>query len=326
MSLPILRLDCIDDPDAALRLRHACTTVGFFYLSHHGVPPALERRIEQLSDAFFALPTAEKEAISMARGGRAWRGWFPLGGELTSGRPDQKEGLYLGDDLALDDLRVLAGWPMHGANVFPAQPRGFREAVADYMREQERVGQQVLRGIAVSLGLEPDHFARHLTGRPTSLFRIFRYPPHDATGGEADGWGVGEHTDYGLLTLLKQDDVGGLEVKTPEGWTAAPPLEGTYVCNLGDMLDRLTGGLYRSTPHRVRNVSGRQRTSWPFFLDPAFDAEIAPLPGAAVRPAERDAAERWDRASVHTLRGTYGDYLLSKVSRVFPDLAAELPG
>src|SRR6202011_3985293 len=91
----------------------------------------------------------------------------------------------------------------------------------------------------------------------------------------------GEHTDYGLLTLLAQDAIGGLQVRTPSGWIDAPPIEGTFVANIGDMLDRLTGGWYRSTPHRVRNVSGRDRFSFPFFFDPGFSAEIPPLPGRA---------------------------------------------
>jgi isopenicillin N synthase-like dioxygenase len=188
--------------------------------------------------------------------------------------------------------------------------------VLGFMRATEAVGQRVLRAMALALGLDADHFARHLTHRPTNLFRIFHYP----AGGDDDAWGVGEHTDYGLLTLLKQDERGGLEVKTPAGWIDAPPRPGTFVCNLGDMLDRLTGGRFRSTPHRVRNRSGASRYAWPFFLDPAFDATIVPLPGALARPADVDAAERWDRASVHTLGGTYGDYLLAKVARVFPAL------
>jgi isopenicillin N synthase-like dioxygenase len=146
------------------------------------------------------------------------------------------------------------------------------------------------------------------------LFRIFHYPP----SGSAENWGVGEHTDYGLLTLLAQDDNGGLEVKTPEGWIDAPPIPGALVCNIGDMLDRLTGGAYKSTPHRVKNTSGRSRLSFPFFFDPGFEARIVPQPGQAARD---DSGERWDKANVHDFAGTYGDYLLSKVSKVFPDLA-----
>jgi len=131
----------------------------------------------------------------------------------------------------------------------------------------------VLRGVALSLGLDADYFAAGYTASPTVLFRVFRYPappPGDT------GWGAGEHTDYGLLTLLAQDANGGLQVRTPGGWIDAPPIEGTFVANIGDMLDRLTGGWYRSTPHRVRNASGRDRFSFPFFFDPEFTAEIPP--------------------------------------------------
>jgi isopenicillin N synthase-like dioxygenase len=110
-----------------------------------------------------------------------------------------------------------------------------------------------------------------------------------------------------------------LQVKTPNGWIDAPPIEGALVVNIGDMLDRLTGGLYRSTPHRVRNVSGKSRLSFPFFFDPGWDAEIVPLPAHA--NATDDSRERWDRANVHAWSGTYGEYLLGKVSKVFPDLA-----
>jgi isopenicillin N synthase-like dioxygenase len=123
-----------------------------------------------------------------------------------------------------------------------------------------------------------------------------------------------------LLTLLAQDDSGGLQVKAREGWIDAPPIAGTLVCNIGDMLDRLTGGAYKSTPHRARNVSGRGRISFPFFFDPGFDAQIVPLPQHATAIAD-DRDTRWDRASVHDFHGTYGDYLLGKVSKVFPQLS-----
>jgi isopenicillin N synthase-like dioxygenase len=118
--------------------------------------------------------------------------------------------------------------------------------------------------------------------------------------------------------LLAQDEIGGLQVKTPGEWIEAPPISGALVCNIGDMLDRLTSGVYRSTPHRVHNSSGRSRLSFPFFFDPGFDARIIPLPGHFARD---DSSERWDRANVHDFSGTYGDYLMSKVAKVFPDLA-----
>jgi isopenicillin N synthase-like dioxygenase len=134
---------------------------------------------------------------------------------------------------------------------------------------------------------------------------------------------VAEHTDYGLLTILRQDDTGGLEVRTPTGWTDAPPVPGSFVCNLGDMLERMTGGLYRSTPHRVHNAGRVGRVSFAFFFDPSWDAEVSPLPLDRPQPPA-PAASRWDGANVHELGGTYGDYLLAKVAKVFPDLGARV--
>ncbi|MGH8672826.1 MAG: isopenicillin N synthase family dioxygenase, partial [Burkholderiales bacterium] len=286
----------------------------------HGVSPDTIARLDAAARAFFALPEREKMKIAMARGGRAWRGFFPVGGELTSGRPDLKEGVYFGTELGADDSRVKAGLPMHGANLWPEAAPELRPAVLDFMSETTRAAHAVMRGVALSLSLDEDYFARTYTAEPTVLFRMFHYPPARAVDGE---WGVGEHTDYGLLTLLAQDDCGGLQVKARDGWIEAPPIAGTLVCNIGDMLDRLTGGFYRSTPHRVRNVSGRERLSFPLFFDPAFDAVIEPLPARATH-ARDDSGERWDRANVHVFQGTYGDYLLGKVGKVFPDLGREV--
>jgi isopenicillin N synthase-like dioxygenase len=111
-------------------------------------------------------------------------------------------------------------------------------------------------------------------------------------------------------------------VKSKTGWVDAKPIPGSFVCNIGDMLDRMTGGLYRSTPHRVRSHSHHARLSFPFFFDPNFNAEVKPI--AVSAPIEDDRDERWDLSSVHDFSGTYGDYLLSKVSRVFPQLRLEI--
>ncbi|HYE47553.1 MAG TPA: 2-oxoglutarate and iron-dependent oxygenase domain-containing protein [Caulobacter sp.] len=301
----------------AAAIGEACRSAGFFYAVGHGVPAAVLARLEAESRAFFALSEAEKLAIPMSLGGRAWRGYFPVGGELTSGRPDRKEGLYLGEELGRDDPRVQAGLPLHGANLWPAGVPGLRPAVEAFMAAATRAAHAVMEGIALSLGLPADYFSRTYTAGPTVLFRIFHYP---AAPADDEAWGVGEHTDYGLLTLLAQDEFGGLQVKTPAGWIEAPPVPGAFVCNIGDMLDRLTGGEYRSTPHRVRNLSGHDRLSFPLFFDPAFDAVIRPLPGREDAPP----GERWDGADPAAFQGTYGDYLLAKVGKVFPDLKAAI--
>ena len=132
-------------------------------------------------------------------------------------------------------------------------------------------------------------------------------------------WGVGEHTDYGLLTLLAQDSSGGLEIRLPDGsWRSATPEPGVLVCNLGDMLERLTGGRYRSTPHRVRNTTGRSRLSFPYFFDPSWDATVP----AILTSGSATGHDRWDGADVTEWDGSYGDYLTAKVAKVFPQLFA----
>lgn len=306
----------------AVNISWACCDTGFFYVRGHRIPPELITGLDDASRRFFALEEPEKLEIAMEKGGRAWRGYFPVGGELTSGRPDLKEGIYFGKELPDSDARVRAGVPMHGANLFPARVPELRELVLRYLEAATQTAHALMEGIAMSLGLDADYFRERYTSDPTILFRIFHYPNAPV---DFDGWSVGEHTDYGLLTLLAQDDAGGLEVKGQNGWIPAPPISGTLVCNIGDMLDRLTGGLYRSTPHRARNVSGRNRLSFPFFFDPGFDAEIVPLPERAAAIAD-DRETRWDKQSVHAFRGTYGDYLLEKVSRVFPELRREVIG
>jgi isopenicillin N synthase-like dioxygenase len=285
------------------------------------VLPDLIAELTDASAEFFALPLADKAEIAMEHGGRAWRGYFPVGAELTSGRPDLKEGLYFGAELPGDDPRVQAGLPLHGGNLFPRQVPRLRPLVLAYLDALTTAGQAVLAGVALSLGLDARYFADGYTADPTILFRIFHYPP---SAPQDQGWGVGEHTDYGLVTLLAQDDSGGLQVATPEGWIDAPPIPGTLVCNIGDMLDRLTGGWYKSTPHRVRNLSGHGRLSFPFFLDPGFAAEVPPLPDHAA--ADDDGGRRWDGKDLRAFTGSYGDYLLAKVSKVFPQLSRNALG
>ncbi len=320
--VPVIDISALHQTDAdhhtvAQALHDACTQYGFFYISGHGISETLQADLEQQGQAFFALAEEQKMQIRMALGGRAWRGFFPVGDELTSGKPDQKEGLYFGTELGPEEASVQQGLLLHGANLFPSQIPALKNTVLTYIEAMQQLGQLLMRGISLSLGLEADFFRQHYTYDPLCLFRIFHYPSVGERSVEDPAWGVGEHTDYGLLTILKQDEVGGLQIKTQDRWIDAPVVPGTFVCNIGDMLDRMTGGYYCSTPHRVLNQSGQDRYSFPFFFDPSFDAEIKAVPiGQAVghRP------ERWDGANLHAFEGTYGEYITAKVGKVFPDL------
>ena len=317
-AIPVV--DCSAD-DAPGRIDAACREHGFFVVTGHGIDDSLFDRLEAASRRFFALPDETKAAIAMPTAGLAWRGWFPPGGELTSGVPDGKEGIYFGAELGPEHPRVAAGLPLHGANRFPDEPAELGPLVLTVLDELTALGHRLLELVASGLGLDPEWFRRTVTADPTVLFRIFHYPASGTVEGAS--WGVQEHTDYGLLTILRQDDVGGLEVRTPGGWTEVPPVAGSFVCNIGDMLERMTGGRYRSTPHRVRTPP-RSRLSFPFFFDPSWDAEITPVPGLGDTGAPHPA--RWDGRSVFDHEGTYGEYLTVKVARVFPDLAQALNG
>jgi isopenicillin N synthase-like dioxygenase len=150
----------------------ACRDVGFFYVVGHGVAPALLKGVDHAARRFFALSEGEKAEIAMARAGRAWRGWFPLGGELTSGVPDAKEGLYFGAELTAEHPRVRNETPLHGANLFPDQIPELRGAVLAYLDAMTALGQRLLEGMALGLGLERSWFAQHLTAEPSATPRL----------------------------------------------------------------------------------------------------------------------------------------------------------
>jgi len=301
------------DRDAAQRIDAACREVGFFAVPLDASLHPLRDEVITIATEFFALPEAEKANVSMAVGGTAWRGWFPLGGELTSGVPDRKEGYYYGAQLPPDPR------PMHGPNIWPTRPAAMERAVTAWMAAMEALGQRLLRLMAHGLQQPSDLFQHGLTAQPTELFRIFRYPPHPT--GDTNTWGVAEHTDYGLLTLLATDGTPGLEVNSHGEWIPAPTDADLVICNLGDMLDRLTGGRYRSTPHRVRNHASRDRYSLPYFLDPGWDAVVEPLTFDDEFQVSAAHQARWDKANLSEISGTYGTWLTAKVGKVFPALA-----
>jgi isopenicillin N synthase-like dioxygenase len=195
--------------------------------------------------------------------------------------PDMKEAFNVGFDLKPDDPDLLAGKPFRALNAWPDLPK-FRETLLAYYDACAALGARIHRAFSYDLGVETDYFAQKFD-RPMATLRLLRYP---ASGG-GERIGAGAHTDYGNLTLLATDDVGGLEVRTRSGdWIEAPATPRAFVVNIGDCLMRWTNDVYVSTPHRVVNRSGRERYSIAFFFDPNPEAEVAAIP-SCVSEGER---------------------------------------
>lgn len=263
----------------AERIGAACREVGFFCIANHGVDPALQREVFTQAQAFFAQPETAKRAVDKALS-KANRGYEPLRGQvLEAGAPaDLKEGLYIGEELAENDPRVQAGRFNHGANQWPAEPTAFRPTMERYRDAMNALATRLMGALALSLQLPEDYFAGFCRDSMSTL-RLLHYPPQPANAAPGEK-GCGAHTDFGGLTLLLQDENPGLQVwdRHSESWIHAEPVPGTYVINLGDMIARWTNDRYRSTLHRVVNISGRERYSVPFFFSGNPDHLVECLP------------------------------------------------
>jgi len=281
MTLPILSGDRLFAGDGAqvAALRAAARRHGFFYLADHGVDPALIAAVFANAARFFALPDAEKQAVHLGRVAHAL-GWEPLRAQTfeKDSPPDLKEGFYVGADVAPADPAVMARRFGVGPNQWPADLPEFREIMTAYFATARALAVQVMDALALALDLPADTFAS-FNHDPACRLRLLHYPPQAAQP-EPGEKGCGAHTDFGSVTLLLQDDAGGLQVQDVEtgAWIDAPPIAGTYVVNLGDLISRWTNHRFASNPHRVINRSGRERYSVPFFFTGNRDFVVECLP------------------------------------------------
>ncbi len=265
----------------------ACESAGFFYVLGHGHPPALRERMYAFSEQLFALPPEAKDALHL-RHSPCRRGYEAIGDQTLdvgddAALPDQKESFYCGPDHPADHPYVLKGYDSYGSSQWPEHAGfeidGFREAMLDYIAAHDALCRRIMGLMAEHLGLAADFFEPMLTD-PMITLRLLRYPPHPANAPDKL-FGAGAHTDWGGITTLAQDEIGGLQVQLPSGaWVDAPPVPDAYVVNLGDLIPRWSNGRFKSNPHRVINkASDRPRYSIPFFCSPNYEAQIEALPG-----------------------------------------------
>jgi isopenicillin N synthase-like dioxygenase len=278
---PFLQGNAQARAEVAEKIGAACRNIGFFYITNHGVPAELIGRVYAEAARFFSQADAAKAEIAIENS-TVHRGYFKIGAEnLDPAKQkrdgDLKEGIKIGRDLGFDHPLVQAATPLHGPNQWPENLPGWQAVMQDYYDVMEALGRQLMRAFALALGLEEGYFEQWLN-TPMTTLGLLHYPPQTGRITEAQ-LGAGAHSDYGCLTMLAQDDAGGLQVLERGGnWLDAPPIPGSFVVTIGDMMERWTNGVFTSTLHRVINISGRERYSLPYFFDPDFNAEITCLP------------------------------------------------
>jgi isopenicillin N synthase-like dioxygenase len=259
------------------QLRHAAHEVGFFYVVGHGVPAEVTDGIVAVARRFFALPLARRLAIENLNSAQ-FRGYTRVGTEHTGGTPDWREQLDIGPERAALDLgpHDPAWLRLVGPNQWPAELPELRTVTLAWQAEALRVSREVLRALAVALGQDERYFDAWFDDEATAHLKIIHYPGRAVP---TDDQGVGAHKDYGYLALLQQDEIGGLQVQAGDGgWLDATPVPGSFVVNIGEMLEIATQGYLTATRHRVVSpASGVDRYSVPFFLGPRLDAVVEPL-------------------------------------------------
>ena len=289
---PYLSGDTEAKKTVAWEVHKASRETGFFYIRNHGVPfERMEQHLE-LARMFFDLPAKEKNRVHINKS-TCNRGYEPIAAQtLDEGSPpDLKEGFLIGNDLDENHPYVKQEVPNTGSNQWPEQPEGFKDSFNEYVDMMRDLGRTLAKVLALSLDLTEAYFDEGLT-EPVMVGRLLHYPSQDSEI-VANQLGAGAHTDWGMLTMLLQDDIGGLEVQNSEGdWISAPPKESTFVVNLGEMMRVFTNGIYRSNMHRVvNNQSGKSRYSCPTFFDPDYFYKVKCVPTCIPESGKLDFPE-----------------------------------
>ena len=281
MQIPKIDISEIEEKEFSRTLLQdffrAYNKYGFGYIINHGIEKTLIEQLFQVSKQFHSQPLSEKMRVALDhnhRGYIAINTSTDVNSKLADvKKPNQSESFMM----MREDKSELPDVYLSGPNQWP-KLENFKEVLEKYTFNMTKLGRNLMRLALLSSGVK-DLSVMHSLDTPTIWLRLLHYPPISKNS-PSDLYGSAPHTDFGCLTILAQDEIGGLQVQTREGeWIDVPKLEGSFVVNVGDMLSRYTNGLLRSTPHRVINKSGKERFSCPFFFDPHTNAVVQPLKG-----------------------------------------------
>jgi isopenicillin N synthase-like dioxygenase len=275
-EVPVLDL-AGERAEVAAELAEACARVGFVYLKNHGVDESEIDAIFQTARDFHDLPLEAKMEVSITKNGHA-QGYLHgrSKGVHDTIAPNQQEAFQIRRPLAPDDPDLTSGKPLHGPIPWPSAMPDLEPRMMRYYAQLDRLGYALLELFELGLELEPGTLKAYFAKDMNSL-RLLHYPPQ-APDDATEQLGARAHTDTNAFTILAQDPNGGLEIRNRErNWVAVPPMPGTFVLNVGEVLKVWTDGIFSSTVHRVVNRSGKRRYSIPFFMYPSYDAVIHTL-------------------------------------------------
>ena len=301
-EIPVIDLSSLvagkEDPATVAAIGQACRDVGFIYIKNHGIPLSLIEDMLVAAREFFTRPIEEKKQIILSD---RIRGYLPLRYSSYEGEANEavsnQEGFWIGEDRPINPDNRL-----DGPNLWPENGEALKQSMESYYSAATDLSQVLQRAFALALG-QPTDFFQGLFQRQSSLLKINHYPPQDNPQ-TVSNIGVVPHSDEIGFTILWQDDSGGLEIESKSGeWVEAPPIPGTFIINLGDLMQIWSDGEFSSTPHRVINRSGADRYSIPFFANPRWNAPVKSLVGNI----ESDDNEE-----------SYEQYQLKNWRRIFP--------
>ncbi|KAJ5677725.1 uncharacterized protein N7477_003358 [Penicillium maclennaniae] len=277
--IPIIDLSSIDSPhiedrrQLAQSIYDACTQVGFFYIKNHGIPEEMISGIHQAAERFFSLPEEQKMKVYIGHS-KKFRGYSPIGGERSTGTDDDP--IPIEEATEKNDVLPTDIYELYGDNQWPDQETlaGFSQTYIQYCGTLLEFCRKLMKIFALSLDVPEDFFESKIRN-PGITSRMMHYPAQPATETRE---GLGAHTDYECFTILSQDSVPGLQVLSHSGdWILARPIPGTMVVNIADCLSTWTNKKFKSTIHRVTNLSGEERYSIPFFFGVDYDATVSVL-------------------------------------------------